>query len=316
MERGMGTIHRLIEEHGRQTAAEQVKTRRPGRVVDAAASAMTDDRMGEVPTIIYSGWCHAGLPHRRTPPNAEWQIRTDYVTLVVEPGKILKEDGSYEYVGVPYGANSRLILYYLMDKALVTGDRTVELGRSLNNFLARLGLSQGGKTNKNIRDQIERISRCKLTFHLQKGSMRGVANQAIVESAAFFDQGHDARQSCLFTDTLQLSDGFYQQLKRHAVRLDERAIYKIHNNSRALDVYCWLAFRLHYLETPLFVPWSTLRPQFAAGISLASNFTPVMRDDLLLALSVYDQAHVDIKEGGITLHPSPPPIPDRCRMVV
>jgi hypothetical protein len=40
---------------------------------------MLDDEMGEFSTIIYSGWCHAGLPHRRTPSNADWQIKTDHV---------------------------------------------------------------------------------------------------------------------------------------------------------------------------------------------------------------------------------------------
>jgi len=277
---------------------------------------MLDAEMGEFATVIYSGWCHAGLPHRKTPADEDWQIKTDHVTLVVEPGKLPKEDGTYDFVGVPYGANSRLILYYLMDKALVTGNRTVELGKSLNAFLDRLGLSQGGKTNKSVREQIERISRCKLTFHLKKGNLRGVSNQAIVESAAFFESGQtDERQQSLFTDTLRLSEGFYEQLQRHAVRLDERAIKKIHNNSRALDVYSWLAFRLHSLKEPTFVPWTTLRPQFAAGIRWASNFTPVMRDDLLMALSVYEQAKVEIAERGITLYPSSPPIADRLRLV-
>jgi hypothetical protein len=40
-----------------------------------------------------------------------------------------------------------------------------------------------------------------------------------------------------------------------------------------------------------------------------------MRDDLLLALSVYEQAKVDIAERGITVYPSPPPVPDRLRLV-
>jgi hypothetical protein len=316
MEVDMGTVHKLVDEHGKKDAADQVRTRRPDRVVEAASASMLDDQMGEFSTIIYSGWCHAGLPHRRTPSDADWQIKTDHVTLVVEPGKLVKDDGSYEFVGVPYGANSRLILYYLMDKALVTGNRNVELGKSLNAFLDRLGLSQGGKTNKSVREQIERISRCKLTFHLQRGNLRGVSNQAIVESAAFFEsEKDDERQQSLFTDTLRLSEGFYQQLQRHAVRLDERAIRKIHNNSRALDVYSWLAFRLHHLKEPTFIPWAALRPQFAAGIKWASNFTPVMRDDLLLALSVYEQAKVDIAERGITLHPSAPPVPDRLRLI-
>lgn len=74
---------------------------------------MLDEQMGEFSTIIYSGWCHAGLPHRKTPSNEDWQIKTDYVTLVVEPGRVVKLDGSFSYLGVPYGANSRLLISQL-----------------------------------------------------------------------------------------------------------------------------------------------------------------------------------------------------------
>jgi len=48
----------------------------------------------------------------------------------------------------------------------------------------------------------------------------------------------------MFVDTLKRSHSFFEHLQRHAVRLHEAAIRKIHDNSRALDVYCCLAFRL------------------------------------------------------------------------
>jgi hypothetical protein len=83
----MGKIHMLIEEHGKASAAEHVTARRPHRVTEVAATAMLDEHMGQAPTLIYSGWCHAGLPHRRIPDDQDWEIETDFVTLVVEPGK-------------------------------------------------------------------------------------------------------------------------------------------------------------------------------------------------------------------------------------
>lgn len=317
----MGQLHKLIEDCGKAKATEQVTGRRPRRVADAAAAAMLDEYMGRIPTVIYSGWCHAGLPHRRIPDDQDWVIETDYATLVVEPGKFRLRKGPSEhaarFVGVPFGPYSRLILYYLMDRALVTEDRTVELGQTLASFLERLGLAQGGETRKRIRDQIERISRCKLTFHLHGNGYQGVSNQSIVETAIFFDEdrGFDERQPNLFTDRLKLSEGFYRQLKQHAVRLDERAISKIHNNSRALDVYAWLSYRLHYLAEPVFVSWDALRPQFAGGIKVARNFPSVMRDDTQLALSVYEKAEVKIQDRGLLLKPSPPPITAQARLL-
>jgi hypothetical protein len=60
---------------------------------------MADQHMGETSTIIYSGWCHAGLPHRKTPDEQDWCIQTEHLTLVVEPGKLPNKDGSTSYAG-------------------------------------------------------------------------------------------------------------------------------------------------------------------------------------------------------------------------
>jgi len=143
---------------------------------------MLDERAGAVSSFIYSGWCHAGLPHRKKglADSDAWAIRTDHVTLTVEPGWIEQECGSRRYFGVPYGPTARLILIYLQTRALETGCREVELGRSLRQFLSRLDLEQGGRTNRAVREQIERISNCRLTFRLNKGGVRGVSNQSIV----------------------------------------------------------------------------------------------------------------------------------------
>jgi hypothetical protein len=159
--------------------------------------------------------------------------------------------------------------------------------------------------------QIERISNCHLTFRLNKGGVRGVSNQSIVETAVFFGDEEDARQPCMFVDTLKLSHSFFEHLQRHAVRLDEAAIRKIHNNSRALDVYCWLAFRLPYLDKDTAISWAALRPQFGAGISLERNFRLLFADDLRLALSVYPEARAELTPAGVLLRPSPPPLPAR-----
>lgn len=309
----MGRVHQLIDAHGKKAAFEHVKGRRAASVIEAAWAMMLDERAGAVPSFIYSGWCHAGLPHRKKglADSDAWTIRTDHVTLTVEPGWIEQECGSRRYFGVPYGPTARLILIYLQTRALETSCREVELGRSLRQFLSRLGLEQGGRTNRAVREQIERISNCRLTFRLNKGGVRGVSNQSIVETAVFFGDEEDARQPCMFVDTLKLSHSFFEHLQRHAVRLDEAAIRKIHNNSRALDVYCWLAFRLPYLDKDTAISWAALRPQFGAGISLERNFRLLFADDLRLALSVYPEARAELTPAGVLLRPSPPPLPTR-----
>jgi hypothetical protein len=316
----MSRVHSLVEEYGKRHAMDLVSGRRSERAVEAASAMMLDPTVGEVANFIYSGWSHAGLPHRRIPNDQAHEVRTEHLTMLVEPGKAIQGDRTYRQVGIPYGSLARCILIYLQTRALETGDRNVEIGKNLNEFLKRLGLSQGGKTNHTVRDQLERISHCKITFYLHKGGIRGIHNATIIDTALFFgeDLSDDERQMSLFRETITLGEGFYQQLQRHAVPLDESAVRKLYRSSRALDVYCFLAFRLHHIKGPTPISWGALRPQFGTDIKNHRHFKHLFQADLALALAVYPEARLDvIPDQGIVLHNSPPPVVTRKpRLVV
>ena len=160
----MGEVHDLLNARGRQEARGMVEGRRGPRIVEAAAAWAADEDIST--GYMYSGWCQTALPHRRPPDNSTiWKLETDSMTLLVEPGVRMLQTGEPAHVGVPFGAIARLILIYLQSEALRTGSRDVELGGSLRAFLGRLEISVGGKTTRLVREQAERISRCRLTFH-------------------------------------------------------------------------------------------------------------------------------------------------------
>jgi hypothetical protein len=66
----MGTVHDIIEAHGRQGALGFDLDR---AVVDAAAGYMSDEDSGI--GYLYSGWCQAALPHKRLPDDQGWQVK-------------------------------------------------------------------------------------------------------------------------------------------------------------------------------------------------------------------------------------------------
>jgi hypothetical protein len=302
----MGQVHDLLEARGRQEARGLIDGRRGARIVEAAANWATDEDMGT--GYMYSGWCQTALPHRRPSDNAAiWKLETDSMTLLVEPGVRVAPGGDPVHVGVPFGAIARLILIYLQSEALRTGSRDVELGGSLRAFLGRLGISVGGKTTNLVREQAERISRCRLTFHAARRGASMLVNQNIVDVAMFVGEGQEG-QGSLFVETARLSETFFHQLRQHAVPLDEAAIRHIHNSSMALDVYCWLAYRLHSLSADKAISWAALAGQFGAGIKLRKHFKPAFTESLALAQAVYRDARVDVTETGLVLKPSPPPV--------
>jgi len=156
---------------------------------------------------------------------------------------------------------------------------------------------------KDVRDQALRISRCRLTFQISHGSRTGFLNQNIVDTAMF---SNDANGSLL--DTVKLSETFFDELKRHPVPLEESALRALSNNSQALDVYCWLAYRLHSLRGPTPITWQALYAQFGRGYSTLKNFRMRFTESLTLALAVYPAARVAITPTGLLLDQSATPV--------
>lgn len=263
----MGTVHDLIEAEGRHGAIAAGIER---AVVEAAFAYLSDEdlELG----FAYSGWAYGALPHKRLADDAPWGIVSERVKLMVEPGRrrVVAADGSqsFEFVGVPYGCHARLILLYLQTEALRTRSREVELGNSMRGWLARVGIPAGGMTGKSVRDQAERISLSKLTFEISaSGRAPGLVQQAIVDQALFTAAEEDARQGRLSLKTVKLSVGFFEKLKKHSMPFEKAAIKALSNNAPALDVYLWLAYRLHALHADAPVSWAALKKQFGTGFS-------------------------------------------------
>ena len=298
----MGTVHRLLEAHGKKGLLQADIDR---RVIDAAHDYMLDEEGGV--GFVYSGFAQAALPHRRIADDAVWQIQTDHVMLLVEPGRRAVRDGTPIFVGVPYGSRARLILLYLMGRALETQCREVELGRSLREWLERMGIPQGGKSIKEVKEQAERISRCRLSFQIQHDGRTGLVNQNIVDSAIFLDE-NSAHHGSLFLERAMLSESFFEQLRRHPVPIEEAAIRSIQKHSMAIDLYCWLAYRLHILPGSRTISWRALMAQFGAGFGRLYHFKPVFAENLALALAVYPDARAEVTERGVTMSPSRPPV--------
>jgi Plasmid encoded RepA protein len=294
----MGTVHRLIEDLGRQGALQAGMDR---RAVEAAIAYMSDEDTGI--GFLYSGWCQAALPHKKLSDDQVWKVKTERVTLVIEPGRENLPGDDMKWVGVPYGSRARLILLYLQSEALRTQSRDIELGRSLHAWLGRLGIPIGGKSFKDVREQANRLSRCRLTFHVKSG---GLVNQNIVDTAMFVSSPEG--QGDLFIETARLSETFFEQLKKHPVPLEEPALRAISNNSAALDIYCWLAYRLHVLPSDRTVSWQALYGQFGSSYARLAHFKARFLENLAIATAVYPAADVSVDDRGLVLRPSRPPV--------
>jgi hypothetical protein len=280
-------------------------------LVDIAAEILADEaqRIG----ITYSGFCLTGFPHKKLPDEAAWEKTGHNVTLLIEPGRMKQGTGPSVLFGVPYGARARIIMIYLQTHAVRSGGRQVQLGRSMRDWMTRMGLSSGGETAKALRDQARRISACHIKFFWSGMDSEGrhgdgFRKGGIVTDGFFFREEHEDRQGTLFEDVVTLDEAFYEALRDHPVPLLESAIQKLKEKSLALDVYVWLAYRLHSLQRPTPVSWISLFAQFGTGFRLARQFRPYFLEALAAALAAYPDATLTLETDGIVMHPSRPPI--------
>jgi hypothetical protein len=309
----MGDLHRLVVQHGREKAWEMVPANQR-RHINVAAEVLADESQDI--GITYSGFCLTAFPHKRLPDDEPWEKKGRGVTLLVEPGRLKIGQGPATLFGVPYGARARMVLFYLQTQAVRTRSREVTLGRSMRDWMTRMGMPIGGESMRALRDQARRISACQIKFFWTSSDQDGRAaadsfeRGAIVRSGLFFreHQGEDGIQGSLFEDTVTLDEAFYAALSEHPVPLLESAIRQLSNQSLALDVYVWLAYRLHALGKPTPISWTSLHVQFGAGFRLQRQFRAYFIDALGAASAAYPDARIEVSESGVTLHPSRPPV--------
>ena len=299
----MAEVHRLIRQHGLEGARALAASKTDRQAIDAAAAILGDEdgRFG----ITHAGFAMTSLPHKRIEEHL-WRREGHRTTLLVESGR----DRRGNLVGVPYGSFARLILLYLQTEAVRTGSPEVELGRSMKSWMGRMSLTTGGRTYQLVTEQARRISACRLTFFTERqngGEARH--NGAFVQDAISFAGVMEDDQPSFWQDRVRLDDGFWRSLKEHPVPVREEAIRAISTRSLAIDVYIWLAYRLHSLTKPTAVSWAAVHAQFGAGFKLARQIKPTFLEALKLALAVYPEAQVEPGASGITLHPSAPAVP-------
>jgi replication initiator protein len=300
----MGQVHQLILAHGVEAARTQALNKAERQAVDAAYEVLSDEigRIG----IAHAGFAMAALPHKKT-SEAIWEKDGGTIKLLVESGL----DAERQPVGIPYGSIARMILLYLQTQAVKTRSREVELGASMNAWLGAMNIPIGGKTYQIVREQSRRISRCRLTFFRRTDRAELVTNGAFVRDAILpLDPAH--AQMPLWQERVRLDEGFYQSLIEHPLPLREAAVRQISSRSMAIDLYIWLAYRLHALPGPVPVSWKALRRQFGEGYRELRFFRRDVMPNLGLALAVYPKARVNVDDrDGLILYPSPPPVAER-----
>ena len=297
----MAEVHQLILREGIEEARRQALTKHERQVIEAAYQVFSDD--AEKIGFTYSGFALTSLPHR-PPEETTWRREGHNITMLVQSGL----DRQGKPLGLPFGSYARFILLFLQSEAIRTKSRDIELGRSMRYWLGeKMGLSIGGRTYKQVNDQARRISACTLTFYADRNGNEVMRRGGFVDGAInMTDSVSD--QPSLWQERVLLNEEFYRALREHPVPLSESALRAIGPRSMVIDVYIWLAYRLHALKRDVDVGWPALYAQFGSGYSEIRFFRRHFIECLAMATAVYQEANINLSERGVILRPSRPPI--------
>lgn len=297
---------------------ETLKRKRPGHRL---LSRLLQDPLVVDPVqggpIVYqhSVLCQTCLPYRDPGAVRTWERTNGHVSLLVAAGQAFSPDTlKFVEIGLPFGPKPRLVLYHLNAEALRTQSPHIELEDSLTAFVQRtLGLDTKGRNIRTVKDQLTRLSAADFRIGTMTGEGRAVTLKGSVIEGFDLWGGRDPNQRTLWPSSVYFSTRYFESLMKHAVPLDETAVARLSHNAMALDMYTWLAQRLHRIEEGknALVPWTSLHEQFGHGYAQIRQFRWTFLRTLRQIKVVYPAAKFECTEGGLKLAHSRPPVAPR-----
>lgn len=287
-------------------------TEREARLVRTSALISSERPDEEDRAYMHSILCQVGLPRSKV-HGSSFERNSGGAGLLVEAGKLWDGKRFVQQL-VPYGPMPRLMLAWMNTYAVRYNTPEVPVGNSASEFIRMLGKTPNGGRNgvyTTFRKQIQALSACRMIIGFNAhGKAHTYDGKPIRHFEAWISSPEDQRP--LWPGAVTFSDDYYRTLKDHAVPLDMRAFMELQGSALAMDVYTWLAQRLHRIDRrPVILYWANLRDQFGQeyqGKDPDKDFKKKFLHALRAALAVYPQARVKQVTGGLMLMHSPPPI--------
>jgi len=248
------------------------------------------------------GLVQATMPHSNTGGSHHKRVNGNY-SLTMTAGD--------PDVGLPYGSIPRLILSWLATEAVRKKERELILGDSMSGFMRELNLvPTGGRWGSitRLKDQSRRLFGCMISCSNVNPDGVATKNLLIADNSELWWHKTAPNQSGLFESTVTLSQGFFDEIIQNPVPVDMLALKALKRSPMAIDIYCWLTYRMSYLRRPTSIPWELLQAQFGCDYPDTAqgkaHFKQKFNQHLKSVLVVYPEAKLEASKDSLTLKPS------------
>lgn len=248
----------------------------------------------------------ATIPHREIFTNEFSRTNGNFTLTIIAPS----------HIGLPYGSIPRILIAWLTTEICQTKQREIFLGENLSAFMRKLDLvsNGGGKGGiTSLKKQIKRLFSSQFTVSYDDGNTFAINSAAIANSAFLCWQPINTEETTPWQPYLLVGEQFYKEAIHRPFPVDMRAIKALRQSPMALDIYCWLTYRMVWVKRPTPISWEGLRMQLGASYKDSRqgkyNFRKAFKDHLESVLTIYPRANVEVLNEGICLRRSPPHVP-------
>lgn len=267
--------------------------------------------------FTHSIMCQCFLPLKRKDERNYWLSKNGKTSLILQPLFMEHPEKRNEMIRyeVPYGAKARLIFLYLHNEVIKRKTQWVVLGKTLNSFMARIGVGNTGPNYREIKKQMLNIIHSHLFFVYEDEKVIRRKATMFIDASQF--EKDDLENNNWFPE-VHLSDDYFKALMGHQTPIDFRAMVGLQKNPRAMDAYQWLSYRLYRLKKPTQIPYSALHELMGKETKYLRNFKIEFNKALDEAIKFYLDAKVEYKgkRDYITIYPSKAPIADDKKGVI
>lgn len=283
------------------------------------AAAIEADEAKKYGALGYVAKClvQASLPYRDPGEEVKaWGRENGLISLVIQPAYDIK-NGQPLCIGYPYGNIPRLLLAWITTEAVKTKNNVLVLGNSLSDFMRQLDLAPtGGRWGSitRIKEQSKRLFSARISCVYDEDDGFGFKPLEIAEEAMLWWDPKRPKQAALWESTVVLNQKFFASITNNPIPIDMRALKLLKHSPLALDIYCWLTYRMSYLtSTSKPIPWGLLQLQFGSDYADTPQGRQGFKRNFLKQLgavrAVYQEAKVDYTDRGLILKPSRTHIP-------
>ena len=213
---------------------------------------------------------------------------------------------------LPFGHIPRLLLAWVCTEAVRTQSRDLDLGRSLSDFMRRVGIDPSGASYARVRNQMKRLFACSVILIYADNKQEAQINTFFADRTHFWWNQEAAGNR----GRIRLGEEFFNEVVSRPVPVDLHTLKALKRSSLGIDLYQWVNYRTFRLDRPIRISWRQLYRQFGwgaqGGEAAIQNFRKYAIRELKKIKIAWPGFDYATPRGGLELLPTTTPsVPPR-----